>query len=116
MTELNRHLDCVFDFNTHFQNQIYYLAPEVLAQNLHGYDAKSDIYMLGITICEAINGVIPFAELDPLEMLHRKLNGQVPRPVDATSLRDDELLGIDICKQSLINLLSLFITCSRPSS
>ncbi|KAF1762114.1 hypothetical protein GCK72_010376 [Caenorhabditis remanei] len=96
MIELNHHLDCVFDYDTHLQNQIYYLAPEVLAQNMHGYTAKSDIYMLGISICEAINGVMPFAELEPLEMLLRKLNGQVPRPVDKLSLQDDENMGIDI--------------------
>ena len=98
MIELNHHLDCVFDYDTHLQNQIYYLAPEVLAQNMHGYTAKSDIYMLGISICEAINGVMPFAELEPLEMLLRKLNGQVPRPVDKLSLQDDENMGIDISK------------------
>ncbi|CAB16482.1 STE20-related kinase adapter protein strd-1 [Caenorhabditis elegans] len=96
MIELNHHLDCVFEFDAHLQNQLYYLAPEVLAQNIHGYTSKSDIYMLGISICEAINGVMPFGELEPLEMLHRKLNGQVPRPVDMISLKDDQKMGLDI--------------------
>uniref|UniRef100_A0A8R1DUK6 Protein kinase domain-containing protein n=1 Tax=Caenorhabditis japonica TaxID=281687 RepID=A0A8R1DUK6_CAEJA len=108
MIELNAHLDCVYEFDAHLQNQIYYLAPEVLAQNMHGYTVKSDIYMLGITICEAINGVMPFAELDPLEMLHRKLNGQVPRPVDMTSLKDDEALGIDISQRPREHLTRQF--------
>ncbi|CAI2349774.1 unnamed protein product [Caenorhabditis sp. 36 PRJEB53466] len=99
MIELKNHLDCVFEFDNWLQNQIYYLAPEVLEQNMRGYTAKSDIYMLGISVCEAINGVMPFAELEPPEMLYRKLNGQVPRPVDEISLMDDEKLGIDISQR-----------------
>ncbi|CAL2036522.1 unnamed protein product [Caenorhabditis brenneri] len=96
MIELNYHLDCVFDYDNHLHGQIYYLAPEVLAQNMPGYTTKSDIYMLGITICEAVNGCMPFSELVPLEMLYRKMNGQVPRPVDKSSLEDDKKMGLKI--------------------
>lgn len=112
MIELNHHLDCVFEFDAHLQNQLYYLAPEVLAQNIHGYTSKSDIYMLGISICEAINGVMPFGELEPLEMLHRKLNGQVPRPVDMISLKDDQKMGLDICKWPMAEVLEGLETSS----
>ncbi|CAI5445732.1 unnamed protein product [Caenorhabditis angaria] len=96
MIELNYRLDCVFEFDTHLHNQIYYFAPELLAQNMHGYGTKSDIYMLGISLCESLNGLIPYVETEPLEMLHLKMRGRVPRPVDSTSLRDDQKIGIDI--------------------
>lgn len=96
MVELSYNLDSFHDYDQTLNNQMYYLAPEVLRQNMHGYNSKSDIYMLGICICEAVNGVMPFAELKPLEMLLRKMNGQVPRPVDKRSLLDDEDIGIDI--------------------
>ncbi|CAO4369497.1 unnamed protein product [Caenorhabditis nigoni] len=108
MVELNHHLDCAFEYDTHLQNQMYYLAPEVVAQNMHGYTSKSDIYMLGISVCEAINGVMPFGELEPLEMLFRKVNGQVPRPVDKKSLEDDADMGIDISMRPADHLTRVF--------
>jgi STE20-related kinase adapter protein alpha len=54
---LNRRL---FNLTTDIKDYLIYLAPEQLQQNLIGYSTKSDIYSLGITICELANGVNPF--------------------------------------------------------
>ena len=75
----------VFDYPVNAQNKLNWLAPEVLEQNLMGYDIKADIYSIGITCCELSNGSTPFAGLEPSEILLNKLNGEIPEPMDCNS-------------------------------
>ena len=42
-------------------------------QDLHGYGLPSDIYSLGITMCEIANGYPPFSDMKLLEMMLAKV-------------------------------------------
>ncbi|XP_054162439.1 STE20-related kinase adapter protein alpha-like [Oppia nitens] len=74
----------MYDFPVHTERYINWMAPEVLEQNMMGYDTKADIYSIGITCCELCNGSIPYRGLEPSEVLLSKLNGDIPEPLDST--------------------------------
>lgn len=60
-----------------------FLAPEILEQTPTGYNAKSDIYSVGVMCAELANGAPPFEERT--QMLLDKLVGNHPKPLDSNS-------------------------------
>jgi len=63
-----------------------WLAPEILQQNLLGYNETSDIYSLAVTLCEMVNGLVPFSDLPPTLMLLEKLRGSSPHLMDSSTM------------------------------
>ncbi|XP_012867226.1 PREDICTED: STE20-related kinase adapter protein beta isoform X1 [Dipodomys ordii] len=72
----------VFDFPQFSTSVQPWLSPELLRQDLHGYNVKSDIYSVGITACELASGQIPFQDMHRTQMLLQKLKGPPYSPLD----------------------------------
>ncbi|KAM6174757.1 STE20-related kinase adapter protein beta isoform 2-T3 [Erethizon dorsatum] len=72
----------VFEFPQFSTSVQPWLSPELLRQDLHGYNVKSDIYSVGITACELASGQVPFQDIHRTQMLLQKLKGPPYSPVD----------------------------------
>eukprot|EP00080_Pristionchus_pacificus_P002932 PDM62952.1 strd-1 [Pristionchus pacificus] len=76
------------DYDREMMDGMLWLAPEVLAQDLNGYDCRSDVYSVGVALTEMANGFPPFSDMERLEMLFEKLRGTTPRLLDSTTMPD----------------------------
>ena len=67
------------------QKHLNWMSPEMLQQNLLGYNEKSDIYSLGVTLAELANGFPPFSDMPKTLMLLEKLKSNPTRLLDSTT-------------------------------
>lgn len=92
MMSHGQHKRSVYDFPPHYQSSLNWASPELLSQNLAGYNTKSDIYSVGILACELANGVVPFADMPATQMLLEKVDGTTPRLLDSLTVPELQLI------------------------
>lgn len=79
----------IHSFPSSMKANLNWLSPELLEQNLIGYNEKSDIYSVGMVICELANGSEPFAGMSSTLMLTEKVRGCTPQLLDCTTVPRD---------------------------
>lgn len=88
MVKSGRWQRTIFAFPKSSTNNLKWLSPELLQQDLRGYNEKSDIYSLGMTVCELANGVVPFADVPETLMLIEKVEGHTSQIIDKFAMND----------------------------
>ncbi|XP_019757952.2 STE20-related kinase adapter protein alpha isoform X1 [Dendroctonus ponderosae] len=79
----------IHSFPSSTKANLNWLSPELLEQNLIGYNEKSDIYSVGMVICELGNGSEPFAGMSSTLMLTEKVRGCTPQLLDCSTIPRD---------------------------
>ncbi|XP_020628327.1 STE20-related kinase adapter protein alpha-like isoform X2 [Orbicella faveolata] len=75
-------------FPSHAVAVLPWMAPEILQQDLQGYDVKSDIYSVGITAIQLARGTVPYIGMPPTKVLLEKLKGSTPKLCDSLVVGD----------------------------
>lgn len=75
-------------FPSHAVAVLPWMAPEILQQDLQGYDFKSDIYSVGITAIQLVRGTVPYTGMAPTKVLLEKLKGSTPKLCDSLVMSD----------------------------
>lgn len=77
-------------FPSHAVAVLPWMAPEILQQDLRGYDFQSDIYSFGITAIELARGIVPYLGMPPTKILLDKLKGNSPKLCDTLVVNDPD--------------------------
>ena len=62
------------------EGTLAYLAPERTGRMNRSADHRSDLYSLGVSLYEALTGVVPFVGKDPLDVVHAHMARPAPDP------------------------------------
>uniref|UniRef100_A0A915C7K5 Protein kinase domain-containing protein n=1 Tax=Parascaris univalens TaxID=6257 RepID=A0A915C7K5_PARUN len=104
------------EFGPELAEGLLWLAPEILKQDLYGYGLLSDVYSIGITLCEMANGFPPFSDMERLQMLYEKSKGTTPRLLDSTTLQEDDAASEQKRRTFTDSFHNITNICLKPAS
>ena len=58
-----------------------YMAPEQTGRMNRSVDSRSDLYAFGVTLYQMLTGGLPFAAVDPMELVHSHIAREVEPPI-----------------------------------
>jgi PAS domain S-box-containing protein len=73
-----------------------YMAPEQTGRMNRSVDSRSDLYALGVTLCEMLTGQLPFAAADPMEWVHCHIARQPVPPSEQVAGLPEPLSAIAV--------------------
>ncbi|PWR75490.1 AAA family ATPase [Methanospirillum stamsii] len=80
--------------HSHPKGSFTHMAPEQTGRMDRGYDARADLYALGVTFYEILTGRYPFTGSSPLELIHCHLAKTSVSPSEIDSAIPDQISAI----------------------
>jgi predicted ATPase/C4-dicarboxylate-specific signal transduction histidine kinase len=71
-----------------------YMAPEQTGRMNRSIDSRSDLYSLGITLCQMLTGELPFAAPDAMGWVHCHVARQPPKPSERSATVPEPISAI----------------------
>ncbi|XP_076871299.1 STE20-related kinase adapter protein beta isoform X3 [Brachyhypopomus gauderio] len=96
-----KRMRAAFDMPQHSPALLPWLSPELLRQDLRGYGVKSDLYSVGILVCELVRGRVPFQDMPPTLMLLQKLRGSHSCLLDVAPYTLGELGALKVSRSGV---------------